>query len=109
MKLNQEIYEKLRNYPYLSKICLERQHNKQNCLNYNLKLEFYDIDSYTEDSISILFYGVQNFKAKNLDGLLCPYIVIEDISKSQLENIKYYVKESEEDMFSFYCSLIEIE
>ena len=107
MELNQEIYEKLKRYPYLCNMYLERETEKN--YNFSLKLVFCDFFNHCmDDRLLIIFSDVQSLEMKNLDGLLRAYIIVRDLSDRQLENINYYVKESEEDMFSFYCSSIEV-
>ncbi len=110
MELIQEIYEKLKECPYIYKICVEKEIIGNACYNNVLKLDFCNLShNYNENKISIIFQDVQNLEIKNFDGLMCVYIDIIDLSDRQLENINYYIKESEEDMFSFYCSSIELQ
>lgn len=109
MKLVQDIYEKLKKYPYICKVCLERKIEENDCCNYNLKLEFCDFPNYcVKNKVLFIFFDVQNIQMKNLDGLLRAHIVVRDLRGRGLENINYYVKEDEEDMFSFYCFSIEM-
>lgn len=108
MKLEQEICEELKKHPYLHKICLERK-MEEDCHDYILKIEFCDFPNYcAEDKIAFIFLNVKNIQMKNLDGLLRTHIIVRDLRDRGLENINYYIKEEEEDMFSFYCSSIEI-
>ena len=110
MRINQAICENLKNYPYLCNIHLERRIEGEDCYDYELTLEFCNIPHYyVEDKIRIVFLNVKNLKMQNLDGLFYTDIVVKDLKNHQLENINYYVEESEENMFSFYCSSIELD
>lgn len=109
MKLNNEINEKLKRYPHICGMNLEREIEENSCEGYKLVLEFCDYLNYCmEDKLSILFSGVRDLEIKNLDGLWNVHIMIKDLREDQLENINYHVTEDEENMFSFYCSSIEI-
>ena len=110
MELEMEVYKKIKEYPYLCKVCMERKIIEKECLDYNLKLEFCDYPNYCcENKLSIIFSDVQDFQMKNLDGLFRVCISINDLKERQLEKKKYFIKEEEEDIFSFYCSSIEID
>lgn len=109
MELNNEINEKLKRFPYLCGINLKRKMEGDSCSDYQLILEFCDFPNWSvEEKLSILFSGVRDLEIKNLDGLWNVHIMIRDLREDQLENINYYVTEDEENMFSFYCSSIEI-
>lgn len=109
VELNNEINEKLKRFPYLCGINLKRKMEGDSCSDYQLILEFCDFPNWNvEEKLSILFSGVRDLEIKNLDGLWNVHIMIRDLREDQLENINYYVTEDEENMFSFYCSSIEI-
>ena len=109
MEIAHKIYESLQKFPYLCNVSMERKIEGEECQDYILKLVFCDFPNYSLDErLEITFSGVRNFKLQNLDGLLSSYMVIRDLSDSQMENIKYYVEDGEEEMYSFYCFSIEM-
>lgn len=109
MEISQKIYESLQKFPYLCNLSMERKIEGEDCSDFILKLEFCDFPNYSlDDRFEITFSGVQNLKLQNLDGLLRSYLVVRDLSDRQMENIKYYVEDGEEEMYSFYCTSIEM-
>ncbi|CAM4480217.1 hypothetical protein [Paenibacillus typhae] len=62
------------------------------------------------EQLSITFTGVKDLEVGQLTGLICwLYLDITDISKDQLEDIRFKVVEYENDIFSLYCSQIAFE
>lgn len=62
-----------------------------------------------EEQMLITFTGVQDLKLGHLTGLFWLAFDISDISKDQLEGIRYKVDELGGDVFSLYCSQITFE
>ncbi|ULO09206.1 hypothetical protein H1230_10775 [Paenibacillus sp. 19GGS1-52] len=62
-----------------------------------------------DEHIVITFTGVQDLKLGSLTILYPLAFDIIDVSKDQLEGVRYKVDESEGNVFSFYCSQITFE
>ena len=57
----------------------------------------------------ITFEAIRNLKIGDLDNLFKASFEINLIAEYQYEDIKYHVKECENDLFSFFCKKIEFE
>jgi hypothetical protein len=63
-----------------------------------------------DGKLLITFTGVKDLEVGQLTGLICwLYLDIMDISKDQLEDIRYKVVEYENNVFSLYCRQITYE
>ncbi|WP_310832781.1 hypothetical protein [Paenibacillus pedocola] len=62
-----------------------------------------------DEQLLITFTGVQDLTLGHLTGLFWLAFDISDISKDQLEGIRYKVDECEGNVFSLYCSQITFE
>ena len=92
-------------FGYLQTISLRRDIYENNCSKYLLELILSAYPSSQRNKkFEINFSGVRGFNISNIDGLIAISINIADISTDQMEEINYYVKEDENDLFSFYCS-----
>ncbi|AIQ46695.1 hypothetical protein R70723_13065 [Paenibacillus sp. FSL R7-0273] len=63
-----------------------------------------------EEQLLITFTGVSELETGQLAGLVCwLYFDITDISKDQLENLRFKVVEYENNIFRLYCRQITFE
>lgn len=105
-----EFYQRQKEFGYLESINLSRNIKEDGCSDYSLNIVLKGYPFYEGDQTLILtFWGVRNLKIGDLDGLLKLLFSITDISESQMEGIKYRVKEDENELFSFYCKTFEFE
>ncbi|MDQ2087481.1 hypothetical protein RBH29_13700 [Herbivorax sp. ANBcel31] len=103
-----KFYQKQKQYGYLKSIELSREINDNGSSAYSLKIILCGYPFYEgEEQLLLIFFGVRDFKASELDGLCKTFINITDRSNQQLEGIKYRVKEDENEMFSFTCKSFE--
>lgn len=60
-----------------------------------------------EEMLEVTFYGCSKINLYGaFDFIFQPFIIFEDISDRQYNDLHYYVREPE-DTFSFYCDNIE--
>jgi len=102
-------YEKNKRFGYLKDIHLLRDITDEGCTDYQINLILTNYPYYEGDEIfNIIFKGVKDIKIGKLDGLLKLVFEIRDLSSDCLENIKFRVYESENEILSFYCNEIII-
>jgi len=103
-----DFYAKQKKFKYLQSISLHKDNYDDGSSEYVVHITLSTYQSCNK-KLEIKFSGVRNFKMGEIDGLFALFIDIADISKDQLENISYKVKEDENDLFSFYCKSFAFE
>lgn len=108
-KMNR-LYEIINKTGYIQSINIFRKMGAESEKEYNLALVISSCP-YNEGDIivKILFHNVQEFKLGNIDNFYRISLEILDVSERMLEEIRYYVSESEYNMISFACSEWEYE
>ena len=93
-------------YSYLYSIKINR------CINEEIGLECEVIFELSDDNSKnslLKFFGVRDFKLGNIHWPSVVLVSVVDISADQMEDIKYRVKEDENELFSFYCKNFSFE
>ncbi|MGO4545383.1 hypothetical protein AB4Z29_11315 [Paenibacillus sp. 2TAB23] len=97
-------------FRYLHSYHYSRKFSEDGGIEQNFIITLCNYPYYENDQIlAVTFLNVFELKIGNIWGILNLYIDIVDISKDQLEGIRFKVKEDEEDSFSFYCQTFEFE
>lgn len=109
MKEIEIIYQKQKEYGHIKSINIFRDICGEECSQYNMKITLVNYPCWDiEESFSITFIGISSLKIGDIDNLLWVSIQIDSIAEYQMENIKYEVKECENELFSFGCKDIII-
>jgi hypothetical protein len=106
--LMSEYYQIQKRFCFLESIKLSRDIGENNCAEYSVEIVLCNLPFYEGDNKLLLsFYGAKDIKIGRIEGLLDLLITIVDVSESQLEKIRFKVKEDENEQFSFYCDSFE--
>lgn len=109
MKKVEYIYEKQKEYGYIKSINVFRDIYGEECSQYNIKVALVDFPCWDKDNhFDILFEGVTNLQIGDIDNLFKVSLQIDLIAEYQYECANYFVKECENELFSFYCEDILI-
>ncbi|WP_438497559.1 hypothetical protein [Paenibacillus sp. IHBB 3054] len=101
-------YKAQRGFIYLTSFHLTRD-TQLNGLKVSMQIILAKSTFEYDEQISISFTGVQDLKLGHLTGVYPLVFDITDVSKDQLEGIRYKVAECGENIFSLYCSQITFE
>lgn len=105
----QTIYERQVECGYIKSINIFRNISGEECSQYNIELSLVSFPYWDEDEcFDIVFEGVSNLKIGDIDNLFRVSIQIQPIIEYQRENVRYEVKESENELFSFCCANFKI-
>ena len=105
-----EIYELIKETGYIQSLNMYREMDDNSTKEYNLILVISTCPYYEGDTkIKLIFHNVQEFKLGNINNFYKIFFEIVDVSDRQLEDIKYYINETEHNMFSFACFDFEYE
>ena len=105
-----EIYKLIKETGYIQSVNIYREMDTNSTKDYNLALIISTCPFCKGDiRIKLIFYNVQMFKLGDINNFYKVFFEITDVSDRQLENIRYYVNETEYNMVSFWCEDIEYE
>lgn len=90
-------------YVYLQSIQLFRSTQNDNCSELTLQIFLTEDTTFEKEKMEITFHNVKDIKFGNVGGLFQMSITITDVSKYQMEKIKFKISEEENLSFSFYC------
>ena len=97
-----DFYQKQKKFCYLESVKLNRNINENGCSEYFIDVVLCDCPFYAGDNkLLINFEGVKDIQIGHVEGLLKLLITIVNVSESQLENIRFKVKEDENNQFTF--------
>lgn len=101
--------QRQREFGYFQSLQLSRDiGDEDGCSEYSLNITLCGYPFHEGDQKLVLsFLGVRNLKIGVIDGLYKLLININNISEDQMEGINYWVKEDENESFSFYCADFE--
>ena len=106
----EELYELIKKTGYIQSFTMYRDMDYKSTKETNIILVLSTGPSYDGDmKVKLIFHRVGELKLGDIEGLRKILLDIIDVSDRQLEDIRYYVDEIENNTISCWCSDIEYE